>query len=234
MYAVVRTGGKQYRVEPGQRLKVEKLPGAVGDAVELSDVLLLATDEGVTVGAPAVADTRVLAEVAAQGRDRKLQVFKYKSKTRYRRLIGHRQHHTVLLIKEFNGPGIVPPKKGKEQAPAEEETPVLAVETAALASPEAEVETPVAAEAVVETSEPEATSDADEKPARKRPARATAAKKAATKAPAKKAATSATKRAPKGAPSAKKAAKPTAAKKAAKKAPARKRPAKGAPKDKGD
>ncbi len=116
MYAVIRTGGKQYRVEPGQRLKVEKLPNAVGDTVELTDVLLLATDEGATVGDPTVAQARVVAEVASQGRDRKLSVFKYKSKTRYRRLMGHRQPHTVLLIKELSGPGIAAPKKRRRRA----------------------------------------------------------------------------------------------------------------------
>ena len=124
MYAVIRTGGKQYRVEPGQRLKVEKMPNAVGDTVELTDVLLLATDEGATVGDPTVAKAKVVAEVASQGRDRKLSVFKYKSKTRYRRLMGHRQPHTVLLIKELSGPGITAPKTRRRRAKKSADAPV--------------------------------------------------------------------------------------------------------------
>ena len=124
MYAVIRTGGKQYRVEPGQRLKVEKIPNAVGDTVELTDVLLLATDEGATVGNPTVAKAKVVAEVASQGRDRKLSVFKYKSKTRYRRLMGHRQPHTVLLIKELSGPGIAAPKTRRRRAKRSVDAPV--------------------------------------------------------------------------------------------------------------
>ncbi len=123
MYAVIRTGGKQYRVEPGQRLKVEKMPNAVGDTVELTDVLLLATDEGATVGDPTVAQARVVAEVASQGRDRKLPVFKYKSKTRYRRLVGHRQPYTVLLIKELSGPGITAPKTRRRRAKRSTDAP---------------------------------------------------------------------------------------------------------------
>jgi len=232
MYAVVRTGGKQYRVEPGQRLKVEKLPGAIGDAIELTDVLMVATDEGVTIGAPTVADMRVVAEVAEQGRDRKVDVFKYKSKIRYRRFAGHRQHHTVLLIKEFSGPGITPPKKRPTKSPESKDVPEEGMEAGA---PEAEVPTPVEPEAVVEAADPGSVVEAAERPARKRPARKAAAKKAtkaakktttsAKKATKPTAAKKAAKKVTKKAPAANKAAK-----KAAKKAPARKRPTK----DKGD
>ena len=108
MYAVVRTGGKQYRVEPGQQIRVERLPGEPGEALELTDVLLLERDGTVTVGSPLVENARVLTEILAQGRDRKIRVFKYKSKVRYRRLTGHRQRHTLLAVKEIVEPGRKP------------------------------------------------------------------------------------------------------------------------------
>ena len=98
MYAVIRTGGKQYRVEPGQRLRVERLAGDEGATIEFNDVLMVGDGELVTVGTPAVADARVVAEIVSQGRDKKIKVFKYKSKTRYRRLIGHRQLHTMPVF----------------------------------------------------------------------------------------------------------------------------------------
>ena len=100
-YAVIQTGGKQYRVEPGQTLAVEKLPQAVGDRVEFEDVLLVADDDRVSVGQPTVEGARVVAEVTAQTKDKKVIVFKYKPKTRYRRKNGHRQPVTQLAIRQI-------------------------------------------------------------------------------------------------------------------------------------
>jgi large subunit ribosomal protein L21 len=97
----VRTGGKQHRVEPNQLLDVERLPAAVGDTVELLDVLLVTDGEEVTVGQPTVAGARVIAEVVEHGRDKKIVVFKYKPKTRYRKKIGHRQSYTRLAIRQI-------------------------------------------------------------------------------------------------------------------------------------
>ncbi len=102
VYAVIRTGGKQYRVTPGQRLVVERLDGERGDEVAFDDVLLVRGEDGaVAVGAPTLNDASVKAEIADQKRARKIPVFKYKSKTRYRRLRGHRQHQTHLRISEI-------------------------------------------------------------------------------------------------------------------------------------
>jgi large subunit ribosomal protein L21 len=98
VFAIVRTGGKQYRVEPNQTLEVERLPYEVGQQIELSEVLLVSGEEGVRLGAPLVEGARVRATVLAQGRGPKIDVFKYKSKKRYRRLSGHRQEQTRLLI----------------------------------------------------------------------------------------------------------------------------------------
>jgi len=101
MYAIVRTGGKQYRVTPNQTIDVEKLPAAEGDRIELTDVLLINSDDRTVIGQPLVPNAKVIAEVVEQGRDEKITVFKYKAKTRYRRKLGHRQPYTRLAIREI-------------------------------------------------------------------------------------------------------------------------------------
>jgi large subunit ribosomal protein L21 len=98
VFAILRTGGKQYRVEPGQTVEVERLPYEVGQQVELSEVLMVSADEGVRIGAPLVEGARVRATVMAHDRGPKIDVFKYKNKKRYRHLSGHRQEMTRLLI----------------------------------------------------------------------------------------------------------------------------------------
>lgn len=102
VYAVIRTGGKQYRVSPGQRLKVERLDGAAGDRITFDDVLLVQGGGDVAVGSPTVASASVSGEIVEQGRGRKIHVFKYKNKTRYRRLRGHRQLHTAVRVDEVS------------------------------------------------------------------------------------------------------------------------------------
>jgi large subunit ribosomal protein L21 len=97
MYAVIKTGGKQYRVSEGSRLRVEKLPGAAGDKVELSEVLMLG-GEKLVVGKPMVQGAKVNAEIVAQGRDKKVIVFKIRRRKRYRRKNGHRQPFTELKV----------------------------------------------------------------------------------------------------------------------------------------
>jgi large subunit ribosomal protein L21 len=92
MYAVIKTGGKQYRVSEGSRLRVEKLTGAVGDKLEL-----LGGDK-VVVGAPLVKGAKVTAEIVAQGRDKKVIIFKIRRRKRYRRRGGHRQPFTELRV----------------------------------------------------------------------------------------------------------------------------------------
>ena len=109
MYAVIRTGGKQYRVEPGARIRVDRLVGEVGDTVEIADVLLVGGEQGVTVGAPLVENVRVTAEIAEQARDKRIVIYKYKPKVRYRRLRGHRQLCTWLRIQAIGEPGAPAP-----------------------------------------------------------------------------------------------------------------------------
>lgn len=130
MFAVVETGGKQYKVSPGQTVEVEKLPAEPGDTVELGRVLLISTDDATMVGAPLVDDAKVVARVAPMRRGPKIIVFRYKSKSRYRRKTGHRQDHSVLTIEDIwaNGSSLLPAKEAAEVAPEVEEETVTAVE----------------------------------------------------------------------------------------------------------
>lgn len=99
MYAVIETGGKQYRVAPGQEVLVEKLPAEPGDEWELSRCLMVVGDEGDTrVGSPYVDGAKAVATVVSQERGEKILVFKYKPKSNYRRRQGHRQYLTRLRI----------------------------------------------------------------------------------------------------------------------------------------
>ncbi|HEX9814161.1 MAG TPA: 50S ribosomal protein L21 [Myxococcota bacterium] len=99
MYAVVRTGGKQLRVEPGAAVRVEKLEGSVGDSVELAEVLLLVGAEGgAKIGTPLVAGAKVVGTITAQGRGPKITIFKMKRRKGYRRKAGHRQSYTEIRV----------------------------------------------------------------------------------------------------------------------------------------
>ncbi|GAB4148750.1 MAG: hypothetical protein Tsb0016_19900 [Sphingomonadales bacterium] len=103
MYAVIKTGGKQYKVAPDQLLTVERLPGAAGDKVELTEVLMLADDKGVQTGTPLLAGVAVPAEIVEQKRGDKVRIFKRTRRHTYRRNAGHRQELTVLRIGAFGG-----------------------------------------------------------------------------------------------------------------------------------
>jgi large subunit ribosomal protein L21 len=103
MYAVIRAGGKQVRVAPGEAIRVEKLAGAVGDAIELSEVLLVSRDGATTVGTPLVAGARVLGKITAQARGPKITTFKMKRRKGYRRKIGHRQSYTEIEVDRIEG-----------------------------------------------------------------------------------------------------------------------------------
>jgi large subunit ribosomal protein L21 len=101
VYAVVEMGGKQYKVSAGDNVDVEKLPFEVGEKIELDRVLLVADGEEVRVGQPTVEGAKVLATVTDHAKGRKVIVFKYKPKERYRRKKGHRQSHTQLRIEQI-------------------------------------------------------------------------------------------------------------------------------------
>lgn len=195
IYAVIRSGGKQYRVERDQLLDVDLIDGEVGSTVKLNEVLLVANNGDVQIGTPTVDGAVVEAEIVEHGRDKKLRIFKYKAKTRYRRRIGHRTHYTRLAIKrilqdgeetvaaeteEKPRPKAKRPSRRTKKAEAETTTPEPTAEapepTAAEApEPTAEAEAP-AAEA--EAPSAEAATDTETKPktAKKRTTKRKAAK----------------------------------------------------------
>ena len=98
MYAVIKTGGKQYRVEQGSTIRVEKLSGDKGATLELNEVLLVADGENVKVGAPTVDGAKVTAEIVGQELGPKLLIFKFRRRKAYRKKTGHRQQYTALKI----------------------------------------------------------------------------------------------------------------------------------------
>jgi len=101
MYAVVRTGGKQLRVAPGDVIQVEKLPVETGSEVELTDVLLVSSEQGTTVGAPTVPNAKVLCISLGDGKGKKIVVYKFKRRKNYARKQGHRQAFTRLSVREI-------------------------------------------------------------------------------------------------------------------------------------
>ncbi|HYF91398.1 MAG TPA: 50S ribosomal protein L21 [Symbiobacteriaceae bacterium] len=100
-YAIIETGGKQYRVQPGETVRIEKLTANEGETVVLDKVLMVNTDGNLNVGAPYVAGAKVTATVKAQGKAKKIIVFKYHNKTNYRRKTGHRQPFTAVTIEKI-------------------------------------------------------------------------------------------------------------------------------------
>ena len=113
IYAIVETGGKQYKMFPGQTIEVERLSTAEGSSVELDKVLCIADDAKVTLGTPTIEGAKVVATSQGESKGEKIVVFRYKPKIRYSRKNGHRQFHTRLLIDKIVGPG----------APTEEPVP---------------------------------------------------------------------------------------------------------------
>jgi len=174
MFAVIRTGGKQYRVAPNDIIEIEKIAGEPGDIVELGEVLLLGGEGNPKTGSP-IAGATVAAEVLEQKRDDKIIVFKKKRRQGYRRTRGHRQALTALRITEILTDGKKPSKSKAAAKPAPAKTEAKTETKAA--------EKPTAKKAETEA-KPAKKAAAKKAPAKKAPAKKTAAKKA----PAKKAA----------------------------------------------
>lgn len=101
MYAIIETGGKQYKVQQGDELYIEKLNAEQGETVTFDRVLAVSNDNGLTIGAPVVAGATVTAKVDRHGRGEKIVVFKYKAKKNYRRKQGHRQPYTKVIIENI-------------------------------------------------------------------------------------------------------------------------------------
>jgi len=103
MYAVIRTGGKQYRVSQGEEVKVERLNGEVGDTVTFEEVLVTSDGENTQIGQPVVENAKVVGRIVRQGKERKVLVIKYKRRKGYRRKKGHRQMFTQVKIEDISG-----------------------------------------------------------------------------------------------------------------------------------
>jgi large subunit ribosomal protein L21 len=169
MFAVIRTGGKQYRVAPNDIIEIEKIAGKPGDIVELSEVILLGGDGGPKTGSPTIAGALVAAEVIEQKRADKIVVFKKKRRKNYRRTKGHRQALTALRITEILTDGKKPSKAVPRPEPKKaEKKPEVAK-----------------AEAKAKAEKKPAAKKADAKRAAKKPAARTAAKAPAKKPAAK-------------------------------------------------
>jgi len=157
MFAVIRTGGKQYRVAPNDVIKVERLPGAAGEVIELAEVLMLGDGDKVTVGAPLIGGACVGASVIAQGQGDKVLVFKKKRRHNYRRKNGHRQDLTILRITEILTDGQKPSKtveakpapvaKAKKVSAKKKAAAVAEAKPKAAAKPKAKAAKPKAAKA---------------------------------------------------------------------------------------
>jgi large subunit ribosomal protein L21 len=117
MYAVVNTGGKQYKVQQGEILRVEKIPGEVGSPVTFDRVLMFSDGENVSIGQPVLEDVAVEGHIVEQGKAKKIIVFKYKKRKRYRRKQGHRQEYTAVQIDSIAAKG------AKSRAPEKEAEP---------------------------------------------------------------------------------------------------------------
>ncbi len=138
MFAVIRTGGKQYRVAPADMVEVEKLSGEAGDSVAFGDVLMVGGDDGVAVGSPTVAGASVAGEIVGQKRTAKILVFKKRRRQNSKRSHGHRQELTLVRITEILTDGKAPAAKAEAKAPVEakaEAAPAAAETAAAEAKP---------------------------------------------------------------------------------------------------
>lgn len=142
MFAVIKTGGKQYTVSPEDVIQVEKLEGEAGDTVTFDSVLLVGSEGETTVGAPVVEGASVAAEIVDQGRGRKIIIFKKRRRQNSRRRNGHRQHFTSVKITEILTGGKAPAKAAKKATPAKKEAekaaPAAAAEGEALFTAPAE------------------------------------------------------------------------------------------------
>lgn len=111
MYALIKTGGKQYKVAPGTVLRVEKMTAEAGSNVEFNEVLMVVNENETKIGTPWVAGGKVTATVQAQGRDKKIKIIKFRRRKHYRKQMGHRQYYTEVKITDIVAEGLVLVKK---------------------------------------------------------------------------------------------------------------------------
>jgi large subunit ribosomal protein L21 len=138
MYAVVNTGGKQYKVQQGEILRVEKIPGDVGSPVTFERVLMFSDGENVSIGQPELDNVAVEGHIVEQGKAKKIIVFKYKRRKRYRRKQGHRQTFTAVQIDSIAAKEVKAKETPKKADEAKKEAPKKAEAKKAKAEPKAE------------------------------------------------------------------------------------------------
>lgn len=165
MYAVIKTGGKQYRVQPDDILEIERLPGEAGDILEFDQVLMLSGDSGFEIGTPVIAGALVAAELVEQTRGDKIKIFKKKRRKHYRRTMGHRQDLSQIRITEILTGGAKPTKTAAAKKAPAKSVAKKAAKAEQAAKPEAPKKAPAAEKA----------------PAKKPPAKKAPAKKTADK-----------------------------------------------------
>ena len=170
MFAVIKTGAKQYKVAVGDIIKVEKIDGEAGSSISLDEVLMVGDDKGVKVGTPTISGTVVTAEILEHSRTAKIIVFKKKRRQNYRRKAGHRQHQTVLKIINIGAPS------AKKAAPKKIEETKVSVKAVKAEAPKAEAKKAAPKKAAEKKAAPK--SEAVKKAA---PAKKPAAKKPASK-----------------------------------------------------
>jgi len=193
MYAVIKTGGKQYRVTPGDVLKVETLQAEVGASVNFEEVLMISDDGKLTVGSPLVASAKVAATVIAHGRAKKVEIIKFKRRKHHQKRTGHRQNFTQVQIQNINGKGkpenVMAPKTEEALAEAKAASEAAAKSTAKKATKPAKAKAKPAAKKAApkaNTTEKKAAAKPATKKTATKAAPATTEKKPATKKAAPK------------------------------------------------
>jgi len=178
MYAVIKTGGKQYRVMPGDVLKVETVKAEVGEAINFEEVLMISDGDNVTVGTPTIASAKVAATVIAHGRAKKVEIVKFRRRKHHQKRTGHRQNFTQVQIQNINGKGSPEKVMAPKTADAEAEATTTAKPAKKkVAKPVAKKESKPAAKKTTAEKKPATKATAEKKPAAKK----AAPKKAATK-----------------------------------------------------
>ncbi len=147
MYAVIKTGGKQYRVSPGDKLRVESLDADEGESINMDQVLMVGEGADVSVGNPLISDAVVSARVLSHGRGKKIEVIKFRRRKHYRRQMGHRQNYTEIEIVSVNG--VTAPEAGKETSAKKASTKAPAADKSSSAASEKAAATGAAATAAV-------------------------------------------------------------------------------------
>lgn len=126
MYAVIKTGGKQYRVSPGDMLKVETIDAEVGATINFEEIMMIANGDDITVGTPTIASAKVAALVVAHGRAKKIEIVKFRRRKHHQKRTGHRQNFTQVQIQNINGEGaperVAVPKTAESEEVATKES----------------------------------------------------------------------------------------------------------------